>query len=64
LYSGGVYTGLANGARGILFPDDGDQGLAVKNGKNAKGLDAAMPKQGSQPGFVERMKKPVTDRFA
>ena len=63
MYSGGVYTGLANGARGILFPDHGDQGLAVKNRKNAKGLNAAMPKQGSQPGLVERMKKPMADRF-
>jgi hypothetical protein len=38
--------------------------LAVKNRKNPKGLDAAMSKQGSQPGFVERMKKPTAGRFA
>lgn len=61
---GGVYTGLANGARGILFPDHRDQGLAVKNRQNAKGCDAAMAKQGSQPRFVECVKKSTTDRFA
>ena len=36
LYSVGVYTGLSKGASGILFPDNGHQGLAVENGKDTK----------------------------
>lgn len=36
LYSEAVYTELANGARGIPFPNDRHQGLAIEDGEDTK----------------------------
>ena len=46
---GGVYTGLSKGARGILFPDYGDQCLPVEDGKDSEGDDAALSKKRPRP---------------
>jgi hypothetical protein len=64
LYSVGVYTRLSKGARGILFPNNGDQGLAVENGKDTEGRDAALLQQGGEGGLIECMQNPMTNGFA
>lgn len=61
---GGVYTGLTKGARGILFSDNGDERLAVEDGKDAKRGDAALSDERGKAGFIERMKDPVADRLS
>src|SRR5690242_14217975 len=61
---GGVYTGLSKGARGILFPDNGNERLAVPNGKNAERGDAALAQQRGEAVFIERMEDSVPDRFS
>jgi hypothetical protein len=60
---GGVYTGLSKGARGILFPDNGDQRLPVEDGKDAEGDDAALSQKRSKPRFIECLQDAVMDRF-
>ena len=60
---GGVYTGLSKGARGILFPDNGDQCLAVEDGKDSEGDDAALSQERPKTRFIECMQDAVMDRF-
>ena len=60
---GGVYTGLSKGASGILFSDNGNQGLPVEDWEDPKRRNVALSHQRGQPRFVERMEDPVTDRF-
>jgi len=60
---GGVYTGLSKGARGILFPDNGDQRLSVEDGKDAEGDDAALSQKCSKPCFIKCLQDAVMDRF-
>jgi hypothetical protein len=59
----GVYNGLSKGARGILFPDNRDQRLAIKDRKNPKRGDMALLQEGGKTDFIEGVEDPVTDRF-
>ena len=60
---GGVYTGLSKGARGILFPNNGHERLAVEDGKDTKRGNAALFQESGQAGFIERVEDPMTDGF-
>ena len=59
----GVYTALSKGARGILFPNNGDQRLPVEDRKDAEGHDAALSEERGKIRFFERMEDPVADRL-
>ena len=59
----GVYTDLSKGARGILFPDNRNQGLPIEDRKDTKRPDAALSQECGKGRFIERMEDPVTDGF-
>ncbi len=59
----GVYTDLSTGARGILFPDNGDQGLSIKDRKDTERSDAALSQECGKAFFIDRMKDSMTDRL-
>ena len=59
----GVYTDLSKGARGILFPDNGDQGLPIEDRKDSERCDAALSQECGKACFIEGMKDAVTDRL-
>ena len=63
LYSEAVYTGLSNGARGILFPNYGHQGLPVEDGKDTERGYAALPEKRVQGYFIEGMQDAMADAF-
>ena len=50
-----VYTLLFRRARGILFPDNRDQGLAGEDGMDVGWGHVCLPKQGGQGGLIECM---------
>ena len=60
---GGVYTGLSKGARGILFPNNSHERLAVEDGKDTKRGNAALFQESGQAGFIEHVEDPMTDGF-
>jgi hypothetical protein len=60
---GRVYTGSTKGARGILFPDNGNERLAVEDRKNAKRGNAALSEETDETGFIEGVEDPMTDRL-
>ena len=59
----GVYTGLSKGARGILFPDNDDQRLAVKDRKDPEGRDPALYQERRKARFIEGVQDSLTNAF-
>ena len=59
----GVYTGLSKGARGILFPNNDDQRLSVKDRKDSKGGNAALFEQRRKTRFIECVEDALADPF-
>ena len=51
------------GASGILFPDNDDQRLAVKDGKDPEGCDAALSQERCKALFIECVENPLADPF-
>lgn len=59
----GVYTEGLERARGNPFPNDGDQGLTIEDGVDAKRMSPGLAQQGGQSIVVEGMEYAVADGF-
>lgn len=60
----GVYTARARSARGLIFFDDGDEGMSIERRKDAGCEDAGLLEERGQRGAVEGVQQSIPDSLS